>query len=66
MDEKKLFNEKELTALYDACVYRGRNDEILNYDSGKFLQGLLEKLEALAPGLSRQEPEQESENELEV
>lgn len=66
MDEKRLFNEKELTTLYDACVYRGRKDEALNCDSEKSLQGLVEKLENLVPGLSRQEQEKEKENELEV
>ncbi|WP_353852772.1 hypothetical protein [Dehalobacter restrictus] len=62
VDEKRVFSDKELAALYDACVYRGKNDETLICDSGKLLQGLVEKLESL----DCLEPEQESENELEV
>ena len=66
LDEKRLFNEKELTVLYDACVYRGRNNETVNCDSEKSLQRLMEKFECLVPRLNCQEQEQEQENELEV
>lgn len=66
VDEKRLFDEKELVALYDACVYRGSHDETLSSDNEKLLQGLVQKLECVLPELSNTEQEQEQEKGMEV
>lgn len=63
---KGVFDQKELAAIYDACMYRGRNDESLDREDKEKLLVLLEKLESMAPELIKREPEQATEKELEV
>lgn len=66
VSDQKTFDPKELAAIYDACMYRGRNDENLDREDEEKLLVLVEKLESMAPELIKREPEQVTENELEV
>lgn len=51
IDESQFFSETELITLYDACAYRGRNDNEISYDDDKRLQAVMEKMAENIPGL---------------
>ena len=47
--EEQLFSVEELTALRDACIYRGQNDYEITYDEEKALSAVMEKVEDNLP-----------------
>jgi hypothetical protein len=49
LDENQLFSEDEMAVLYASCVFRGRNDDDLTFESEKELQAVMEKLESNLP-----------------
>lgn len=51
IDENQLFTKEEKAVLYDACVFRGRNDEDITYDDEKKLHAVMEKVESSLPEL---------------
>lgn len=63
IDRRKLFNKNELTSIYNACIYRGRNDESLCYDTEKELHILLKKIEELVPEAQGQQEQQYEQDE---
>lgn len=64
IDEKQLFTEKEMTVLYQSCVFRGKNDDDLTFESEQELHTVIEKLEDnLPPEVITQETVQEQEDE---
>jgi hypothetical protein len=64
IDENKLFTAEEMAVLYASCVFRGRHDDELTFDSEKDLQAVIEKLESNLPQVNwEQEAVQEQEDE---
>ncbi|WFR59140.1 hypothetical protein QA584_08650 [Anaerocolumna sp. AGMB13025] len=64
IDENQLFSVDEMAVLYASCVFRGRHDDDLTFDSEKDLQAVIEKLESNLPQQSmEQETVQEQEDE---
>lgn len=64
VDENQLFSVDEMAVLYASCVFRGRHDDDLTFDSEKELQAVIEKLESNLPQQSiAQEAVQEQEDE---
>lgn len=47
MDEDQFFNERELTVLHDACVFRIQNDGSVSFDDADKLQALVEKIKSI-------------------
>lgn len=65
LDENRLFSEDEMAVLYASCVFRGRHDDDLTFESEKELQAVIEKLESNLPQQSMAQeaaPEQEVEH----
>lgn len=69
IDENQLFTKEEKAVVYDACVFRGRNDEDITYDDEKKLHAVMEKVESSLPELitgqeqqDERTPEQEDEH----
>lgn len=64
IDENQLFTEEEMTVLYQSCVFRGKNDDDLTFESEQELHNVIEKLENNLPQQSiAQESAQEQEDE---
>lgn len=64
IDENQLFTEEEMTVLYQSCVFRGKNDDDLTFESEQELHTVIEKLEDnLPPEAITQENAQEQEDE---
>ena len=64
IDENQLFTEEEMTVLYQSCVFRGKNDDDLTFESEQELHTVIEKLENNLPQQSiAQESAQEQEDE---
>lgn len=64
LDENRLFTEKEMTVLYQSCLFRGRNDDDLTFESEQELHTVIEKLEDnLPPAVITQVNAQELEDE---
>lgn len=64
IDENQLFTEEEMAVLYQSCVFRGKNDDDLTFESEQELHTVLEKLESNLPQQSiAQEAVQEQEDE---
>lgn len=61
----KLFTNEELVVLYDACAFRGKNDEEISFEDEKKLQSVLEKIESNITDLLFDSREQESESSME-
>lgn len=54
-----------MAVLYASCVFRGRHDDDLTFESEKELQAVIEKLESNLPQQSMEQeaaPEQEDEH----
>jgi hypothetical protein len=49
LDENQLFSEEEMAVLYQSCVFRGKHDDDLTFDSERKLQDVIEKLEGNLP-----------------
>ena len=64
LDENQLFSEDEMAVLYASCVFRGRHDDDLIFDSERKLQDVIEKLEGNLPQeVVTQQTVQEQEDE---
>jgi len=64
IDENQLFTEEEMAVLYASCVFRGRHDDDLTFESEQELHTVIEKLEDnLPPEVITQENTQEQEDE---
>jgi len=64
IDENQLFTEEEMTVLHQSCVFRGKNDDDLTFESEQELHTIIEKLEDnLPPEVITQENAQEQEDE---
>ncbi|QOX64416.1 hypothetical protein FRZ06_14225 [Anoxybacterium hadale] len=64
IDENQLFTGEEMTVLYQSCVFRGKNDDDLTFESEQELHTVIEKLEGnLPPEVITQENAQEQEDE---
>lgn len=64
LDENQLFTEEEMAVLYQSCVFRGKHDDDLTFDSERKLQDVIEKLEGNLPQeVITQEAVQEREDE---
>jgi hypothetical protein len=64
IDENQLFTEEEMAVLYASCVFRGRHDDDLTFESEQELHTVIEKLESNLPRQSIvQEAVQEQEDE---
>mgnify|MGYP000877432078 FL=1 len=64
LDENQLFTEEEMAVLYASCVFRGRHDDDLTFESEQELQAVIEKLESNLPQQSiAQEAAREQEDE---
>ncbi|MGC6175151.1 hypothetical protein [Lacrimispora sp. 38-1] len=64
LDENQLFSAEEMTVLYVSCVFRGRHDDDLTFESEQELHTVVEKLESNLPQKSiAQEAAQEQEDE---
>ena len=64
LDENQLFSEDEMAVLYASCVFRGRHDDDLTFESEQELHTVIEKLESNLPQQSiAQEAAQEQEDE---
>ena len=64
IDENQLFTEEEMAVLYASCVFRGKNDDDLTFESEQELHTVIEKLEDnLPPEAITQENAQEQEDE---
>lgn len=64
IDENQLFTEEEVAVLYQSCVFRGKNDDDLTFESEQELHTVIEKLERNLPQQSMaQEAIQEQEDE---
>lgn len=64
IDENQLFTEEEMAVLYASCVFRGRHDDDLTFESEQELHTVIEKLESNLPRQSiSQENVQEQEDE---
>lgn len=49
INENRLFTEKEMTVLYQSCIFRGRYDDDLTFESEQELHTVIEKLEDNLP-----------------
>ncbi|RFZ78510.1 hypothetical protein DS742_12960 [Lacrimispora amygdalina] len=65
IDENQLFTEEEMAVLYQSCVFRGKNDDDLTFDTERKLQDVIEKLEGNLPQevVTQQQTVQEQEDE---
>ncbi len=64
IDENQLFTTEEMAVLYASCVFRGRHDDDLTFESEQELHTVIEKLESGLPQQSiAQEAVQEQEDE---
>lgn len=64
LDENQLFSEEEMAVLYQSCVFRGKHDDDLTFDSERKLQDVIEKLEGNLPQeVVTQQTVQEQEDE---
>ncbi|WP_342758873.1 hypothetical protein [Kineothrix sedimenti] len=64
IDENQLFTEEEMAVLYQSCVFRGKHDDDLTFDSERKLQDVIEKLEDNLPQeVVTQQTVQEQEDE---
>lgn len=64
IDENQLFTEEEMAVLYQSCVFRGKHDDDLTFDSERKLQDVIEKLEGNLPQeVITQQTVQEQEDE---
>jgi len=64
LDENQLFTEEEMAVLYQSCVFRGKHDDDLTFDSERKLQDVIEKLEGNLPQeVVTQQTVQEQEDE---
>ncbi|GAB6108358.1 hypothetical protein SDC9_65633 [bioreactor metagenome] len=65
LDENQLFSEEEMAVLYQSCVFRGKHDDDLTFDSERKLQDVIEKLEGNLPQevVTQQQTVQEQEDE---
>jgi hypothetical protein len=66
IDEKKLFKEDELVTLYEACIFRGRNDREISFDDEKKLMNVMNRIQENIPNLSLDCHEQNHEAESEL
>jgi hypothetical protein len=66
IDEKKLFKENELVTLYEACIFRGRNDREISFDDEKRLMNVMNRIQENIPNLSLDCYEQNHEAESEL
>ncbi len=63
--ENQLFSEEEMSALYGACIFRGKHDDTLTFESEKVLEAVMKKVEDnLIQGMVQ--PQQEDIRELET
>jgi hypothetical protein len=56
-DENKIFKDKELEVLHEACLDKLLDDKNLDYDREKSLQALIHKIEKIEPKFSEQSQE---------
>ena len=64
IDENQLFTTEEMAVLYASCVFRGRHDDDLTFESEQELHTVIEKLESGLPQQCiAQEAVQEQEDE---
>lgn len=64
IDENQLFSAEEIAVLYASCIFRGRHDDDLTFESEQELHTVIEKLESNLPQQSTaQEALQEQEDE---
>ena len=64
IDENQLFSAEEIAVLYASCIFRGRRDDDLTFESEQELHTVIEKLESNLPQQSTaQEALQEQEDE---
>lgn len=64
IDENQLFSAEEIAVLYVSCIFRGRHDDDLTFESEQELHTVIEKLESSLPQQSTaQEALQEQEDE---
>ena len=64
IDENQLFSAEEMAVLYASCIFRGRHDDDLTFESEQELHTVIEKLESNLPQQSTaQEALQEHEDE---
>jgi len=64
IDENQLFSAEEMVVLYASCIFRGRHDDDLTFESEQELHTVIEKLESNLPQQSiAQEAVQEQEDE---
>lgn len=64
IDENQLFSAEEMAVLYASCIFRGRHDDDLTFESEQELHTIIEKLESSLPQQSiAQEALQEQEDE---
>ena len=64
IDENQLFSAEEMAVLYASCIFRGRHDDDLTFESEQELHTIIEKLESNLPQQSTaQEALQEHEDE---
>jgi len=64
IDENQLFTAEEITVMYQSCIFRGKNDDDLTFESEQELHTVIEKLEDnLPPEVITQENAQEQEDE---
>ena len=64
IDENQLFSAEEMAVLYASCIFRGRHDDDLTFESEQELHTVIEKLESNLPQQSiAQEAAQEQEDE---
>jgi len=66
IDEKKLLKENELVTLYEACIFRGRNDSDISFDDEKRLMNVMNRIQENIPNLSLDCYEQNHEAESEL
>lgn len=64
IDENQLFSAEEIAVLYASCIFRGRHDDDLTFESEQELHTVIEKLESNLPQQSTaQEAVHEQEDE---
>ena len=64
IDENQLFSAEEIAVLYASCIFRGRHDDDLTFESEQELHTVIKKLESSLPQQSiTQDAVQEQEDE---
>ena len=65
IDSSLVFTKEKLASIYDACVFRGRNDSDITYEDEKLLRDVLEQVEENLPEAVKYEQEHSLELEQE-